>query len=87
MKAWWFLVQHGNTIGLSFDIVGAVLITRYGLPPAVDRGGKQYLITGQADEAEARKAIRYECVGRLGLILLIIGFAFQLVSSIWTRCP
>jgi len=38
MTAWWFVVQHGNSIGLIFDIVGAILLALFGLPPAVNRG-------------------------------------------------
>jgi len=87
MTAWRLLLEHGNTVGLVFDIVGALLITLFGLPPAVDRGGVTYLITEGTDQAEARKATRYERLGRFGLILLVIGFGLQLVASISQRCP
>ena len=89
MTAWCFLVQHGTTIGLIFDIVGAILLARFGLPPVVNRGGG--IFTGPVrrigtDVAAARKAEKYERRGHFGVFLLIIGFAFQLVSSVSTRC-
>jgi hypothetical protein len=87
----WFLVQHGNSIGLVFDIVGATLLVFFGLPPEVNRSGKIFVGRGVSvagtDPAAVRKAKRYECRGRLGLGLLIIGFLFQLIASIWARCP
>ena len=90
MTAWCFLVQHGTTIGLIFDIVGASLLALFGLPPVVNREGRIFMGIGVAaigtDHAAARKAKRYERLGHLGLFLLIIGFAFQLVSSVSTRC-
>ena len=90
MTAWCFLVQHGNTIGLVFDIVGAFLLALFGLQPVVNRGGAIFM--GQTrrvgtDRAGARKAERYERLGHFGLCLLIIGFVCQLIASISTRCP
>jgi hypothetical protein len=90
MRAWWFLVQHGNSIGLVFDIVGASRLALFGLPPQANRGGA--IFAGPVrhvamDHAAARKAELFERLGHLGLCLLIIGFVFQLVASIWARCP
>jgi hypothetical protein len=86
VTAWWFLVQHSNSIGLMFDIVGAFLLALFGLPPAVSREGTIYVVEGAravgTDPAAARKAKRYERLGRVGLGLLIIGFALQFVSSV-----
>ena len=69
MTAWCFLVQHGNTIGLVFDIVGAFLLALFGLQPVVNRGGAIFM--GQTrrvgtDRAGARKAERYERLGTSG---------------------
>jgi hypothetical protein len=85
MAAWQFLVQHGNSLGLLFDIASAVLITLFGLPPNVTRGGVTHLITQQTDTAEASKATRYARLGRTGLVLLIIGFGLQFLSSVVPR--
>jgi hypothetical protein len=70
-----------NSIGLVFDIIGAVLLWYYGLPANISRGGVQGLALEQPDASEAAKADRYDYIGKGGLILLIIGFVFQLISN------
>lgn len=70
-----------NSIGLVSDIIGAVLIWRYGLPESISRTGAINLILEQADEIEAAKARRYDCIARCGLALLIGGFVLQLISN------
>jgi len=49
-----------NSIGLLCDIVGAVLIWRYGLPEHISRTGAVHLIAEQTDETEKAKAKRYD---------------------------
>jgi hypothetical protein len=71
-----------NSIGLVLDIIGVVLLFRYGLPENLDRGGRPFIIAANApDEAEIRKARHYDRMGQLGLVLLIAGFLFQLASN------
>ena len=45
-----------SSIGLFLDIVGAVLIFKYGLPEKVDREGLDYVIVSGKDEKEIQKA-------------------------------
>jgi hypothetical protein len=90
VTAWQFLLQHSNSVGLAFDIVGAFLLARYGLPPVVSRGGGIFMGPVRrigTDNPAARTAELYERRGHLGLCLLIIGFVFQFVASVWARCP
>lgn len=70
-----------NSFGLLLDIVGVVLIWRFGLPEPISRSGAKYLVTGQTDEAEKAKAERFHNLSKIGLGLLIAGFALQLVSN------
>lgn len=73
-----------NSAGLLFDIVGAVLIWRFGLPPEVSRSGASYLVVNPDDSVMAatkKMAARYDFLGRLGLALLIFGFFIQIVSN------
>ena len=82
----WFrsaaMSQIIGSLGLVLDIIGAVLLFRYGLPEDVSRGGASYELREEEDEAEKLKAKRYDSLGRLGLLLLIAGFMLQLVA-IW----
>ena len=70
-----------NSAGLILDIVGAVLVWRYGLPDAISRTGAIHLILEQTDEVEMAKAKRHDTIARCGIGLLIAGFGLQLVSN------
>lgn len=70
-----------SSIGLGLDIVGVLLLWRFGLPEAVSRGGFGYIILEGHDEAEKAKAERYDLWAHLGLALLIFGFLLQLASN------
>jgi hypothetical protein len=77
----WFSVA-----GLVLDIIGALMLWRYGLPEEVSRSGAIHLIGEQEDAAEKALARRYDWLARLGLTLLILGFVLQLIGS-WPRTP
>ncbi len=70
-----------NSVGLLCDIVGTVLVWRFGLPQPLDRSGAIHLILEQADEAERAKAARYDRFAGVGIGLLLIGFSLQLASN------
>ena len=70
-----------NTVGLALDIVGVVLLFRFGLPPDVRRGGTVSLILEQTDEDEARKAKRYDKFSYSALVMIVIGFLLQIVAT------
>lgn len=70
-----------NDFGLILDIIGASLLFKFGLPASIDRKGHVHIITEQLDDAEIKKGKHYDRLGRLGLILLVVGFVLQLVSN------
>ena len=70
-----------NSIGLAMDIFGAILLWKYGLPETLNRDGLEVITTSQVDESEVAKAKKYDCRSQLGLIFLITGFIFQLISN------
>ena len=74
-----------NSLGLLCDIIGAILILKFGLPVTVSRTGAQCLLLEGEDTNEILIAKRYDRMAKLGLGLLIIGFAFQLLSNFVTR--
>ena len=76
------LAEIINSLGLALDIVGVVLIFRYGLPEEVNRTGASYFTNSPDPESEdAKKAKRYDKLSRFGLILLVAGFTLQIISN------
>ena len=72
-----------NSFGLGLDIVGVILIWRYGLPQSVSRGGVGHRVITQVNEAVKRKAINYDRLSKAGLGLVVAGFALQLASNFY----
>ena len=70
-----------NTFGLVFDILGAILLFKFGLPEDVSRSGHTYLVLEQEDSNEKAKGVFYDRWGKVGLVSLIIGFLLQAVSN------
>lgn len=70
-----------NTICLFFDIAGALLLFKFGLPEVISRSGSIYLILEQKDDNEKNKALVYDRFGKVGLICLILGFILQVISN------
>jgi hypothetical protein len=70
-----------TTCGLLLDIGGVVLIFKYGLPASINRSGMIGL--GTPDETGEHKAAarRYDRWARVGLVMLIAGFALQMLAS------
>ncbi len=69
-----------NIVGLSFNIIGASSIWRFGLPPNIDREGRTHLITNQIDIKEKILGKKYIKYSKLGMLLLILGFVCQFLA-------
>ena len=73
-----------GSLGLLLDIFGAGLIYRYGLPN-YDVSINQVDMPKQEDSIPKEKRTpeynRHKCLGKLGIILLIIGFILQIVDN------
>ena len=76
------VIKWLSPIGLILDIIGAVFIYKYGLPEEVSRTGSINLVLEQEDEEEIEKGKRFDRLSKIGFYLLIVGFLFQLISSI-----
>lgn len=76
-----------NSIGLLCDIAGAIIIFKFGLPPAIEknRTGHIDIIDGSGFNTNRQNEIdednKYKKWNKIGLILLILGFVLQLVSN------
>jgi len=72
-----------NSFGLMLDIVGAVMIFVYGLPSKWQEGsGRALEETPEEEMIRDAGNMRLKGRAKIGLGLLIAGFAFQLVSNI-----
>lgn len=79
-----------NSLGLVLGIIGAVIITIFGLPNARAVDALLYAGTNvvteegpdPGQELRARSLVhRHQCWGRAGLVLLILSFVLQLLSN------
>ena len=70
-----------NSLGLLLDIVGVIILWKYGLPESLSREGHISIVTEQIDETEKAKAALYDRWSKFGLFFLITGFVFQLISN------
>ena len=71
-----------SSVGLILDIVGALLIWKYGLPESINRKGMGFLVLESVDDEQILKAKRYDRLSKIGLSLLILGFSLQLLSNL-----
>jgi hypothetical protein len=70
-----------NSLGLVLDIIGALLVWKFGLPAHISRTGAIYIIAEQTDEVEAALAKKFDRWAKVGLLCLALGFGFQLLSN------
>jgi hypothetical protein len=70
-----------NSIGLAFDIIGVLLLFKYGLPSEISKTGSVGMTFQQTDHEQIRKWKIYNRWSWAGLGFIITGFALQLVSN------
>lgn len=72
---WW------NTCGLLLALAGVLILFRYGMPYRVRTDGASYFIREEIDHSERAKDRRYAFFGYVGLVLIVLGTAFQIVGA------
>lgn len=78
----WIVSQQGlSNIGLGLDIVGAVLLWRFGIPRDIDPSGRVYIATADLDQGEIVAGRRFRRLERSGIGFLIVGFVLQLAAN------
>ena len=70
-----------NSLGLIFDIFAALMLSKYGLPESISRGGVERLALEQINEEEKAKAEHYDRMAKIAIGLLVAGFLLQLISN------
>jgi len=71
-----------NTVGLCFNLLGAILMFFCGIPKYTSKTGAISLICEQVDEVAKKKAIILAECSYFGVIFLIWGFSLQLTAGI-----
>jgi hypothetical protein len=68
-----------NIVGLVASLFGVILLFRYGMPYRVRSEGKTHrILSGPPDQEQIKADRRYERLGQLGLILIVLGTAAQI---------
>jgi hypothetical protein len=73
-----------NVIGLTFDIIGVLMLFKYGLPSDLNKNGHISMVLEQVDNDEIHKYKKYERLSYVALVSIIIGFILQGLSTLWT---
>lgn len=77
----WSLAGVISSCGLILDIIGVILLFRYGLPPeGVSRTGAILIAWGNNPEGR-EKGKRYDRLSYVALGCLVVGFLVQIVSN------
>lgn len=74
-------MNYCSSVGLLFDIVGALLLFRYGLPSKYVTGSYE-LREGGLDKVDEEKNKRIKLWSNVGLVFLILGFVGQFLASL-----
>jgi hypothetical protein len=70
-----------NTIGLTLDILGVLLLFKFGLPSEVRKDGGNVMLFQDTDKGQVCKWHKYNFWSRVGLSAILLGFIFQIVSN------
>ena len=70
-----------NTVGLVFNLVGVLLLFRYGMPYRTRTGGSGFLMVEQKDSAAISLEEQHDFLGYVGLCLIILGTVLQIVAN------
>ena len=80
-----FSQSHGyliQSLGLVCDIVGAILLFKFGLPEIQRTNGLSFITVERENPEELERERRYDFWGKVGLALLIVGFFGQLLPNL-----
>jgi hypothetical protein len=70
-----------NVFGLVANLVGVILLFRYGMPYRVRTKGETYMaLDGPLDQEEIKADRRFDRWGKLGLFLIVLGTIAQIGS-------
>ena len=70
-----------NSVGLLLALVGVLLLFRYQMPYQVRRGGASYLLLEGVDQQQVKLERRYDRLGWLGLIFIVVATVCQIIAN------
>jgi hypothetical protein len=70
-----------NSIGLILDIVGVLMLFKYGLPTDLNPKGYVYMAYEETDYKGIEKYKYYKKMSYLALTIVLIGFIVQIFSN------
>jgi hypothetical protein len=76
------MVILANVFGLVMNLVGVILLFRYGMPFRVRTDGAITLITEQSNLDAVKIESLYTILGYVGLALIILGTLAQIVAAL-----
>jgi hypothetical protein len=71
------LPKFVNCAGLAFDIIGVLLLLKYGLPVELPSKGVKW-----ANPFDQKDKAKYQLLGKIGLMSILLGFALQFVGNL-----
>ena len=71
-----------NISGLVANLVGVIILFRFGMPFHVPSGGAIHIIIEQTDDTEIAKERIYKVWGYVGLALIVGGTALQIGGAL-----
>lgn len=69
-----------SIVGLVANLIGVIILFRYGMPFHVPRKGQSSLLLEGIDHESLKKEACYTILGHVGLILIVVGTLFQVVG-------
>ena len=74
-----------NVIGMTFDIIGVLMLFKYGLPSDLNKHGTIFKVAEGFDQREVDQWKRYDRLSKIALTFIIIGFLMQVLSTVWVN--
>ena len=74
--------ERWNILGIVISLAGVLLLFRYGMPYRTRTGGASALLLTRTDEDAIRLERRYDILGWIGLVLVFVGAACQIIANL-----
>lgn len=75
------MIHDLNLAGLALNLIGILVLFRWGMPFRVVTGGAIHLIAEQSDAKEIAAERLYKIVAYFGLAALVVGTLLQMIAA------